>query len=370
VLSRVGTSQLLVGATLLAGAGLVMVYSASAMRANLIFGSADVYLWRQLGGLAIGAGAAFTLSRMPQNWIKQSGYAAWAVAVLLLAATLSPLGVSQNGAQRWLALGPLQFQPLEVMKLALILAIAQWLASRGQRVSDVRVSVLAPLAFAGLPALLLLQQPDYGGALLLFAFAGVLMFAGGARLDHLLVSAVVSLPVLSLLAVSRGYRLERIQAFFDPWADPFGRGYQLVQSLLAFGAGGISGSGLGAGQQKLGYLPEAHTDFILSVVAEEMGLIGVSALLACLAVIALASLGIASRARDRFSALLATGASALFWLQGLVNSGVAMGVLPTTGATLPLFSYGRTSLVVSLAAVGLLLNVARPARRGRSGWRS
>jgi cell division protein FtsW len=158
----------------------------------------------------------------------------------------------------------------------------------------------------------------------------------------------------------------RLDAFLNPWGDPLGRGYQLVQSLLAFGAGGITGTGLGAGQQKLGYLPEAHTDFILSVVGEELGLLGVAGVLGGFALLGLAALAIASRGRDPFAILIALGASLLLWLQGLVNAGVAMGVLPTKGTTLPLFSYGRTSLVASLAALGLILNVAR---RRRSEWR-
>ena len=204
---------------------------------------------------------------------------------------------------------------------------------------------------------------------MLALFAATLTFVTGARLTHLAATALATLPGLALIAMQAGYRESRLRTFLDPWADPMHHGYQLVQSLLAFGAGGIAGTGLGAGQQKLGYLPEAHTDFILSVVGEEMGLLGVGALLICFAVLGLASIGIASRARDPFAALLATGASLLLWLQGLVNAGVAMGVLPTKGTTLPLFSYGRSSLVVSLAAMGLVLNVARPSKRGRKGWR-
>jgi cell division protein FtsW len=166
-----------------------------------------------------------------------------------------------------------------------------------------------------------------------------------------------------------GYRMSRLQSFLDPWGDPFGHGYQLIQSLLAFGAGGLTGSGLGSGQQKLGYLPEAHTDFILSVVGEELGLFGVAGVLGCFVVAGAASLAVAARARDTYTRLLATGGGLLIWMQGLINAGVAMGVLPTTGATLPLFSYGRSSLVVSIAALGLVLATARPAR-GRSGWRA
>ncbi len=370
MLSRVGTAHALASSAFLLGAGTVMVYSASALRGELLFGSNTVYLWRQLGGLSLGLVAAVLAARVPQEWLQRSGFAIWTVTTLLIAATFTPLGLEENGARRWLALGPVSFQPLELAKLGVVLALAQWLAGRQSRMSDARVAIGMPALLTGVPLLLLLLQPDFGGALMIMAFAATLVFAAGARLDHLCACGLVAVPLMASVAALRGYRMGRIEGFLDPWADPSGQGYQLIQSLLAFGAGGISGSGLGAGQQKLGYLPEAHTDFILSVVGEELGLLGVGAVLACFALLGMASLGIAARARNSYSLLLAVGAGLLIWLQGLVNAGMAMGVLPTTGATLPLFSYGRTSLVVSLIALGLVLNAARPGKRGRSGWRA
>ena len=370
MLSRVGTAHALAASAFLLAVGVVMVYSASALRADLVFGSSTVYLTRQLAGLVLGLIAAVLMARAPQEWVRRSGMVVWAGSILLLLATFTPLGVEGNGARRWLALGNFSFQPLEVAKLGVILALAQWLADRQSRMGDARVAIGVPALITGLPVVLLLLQPDFGGALIVMIFAITLVFVAGARLDHLIACAAVAVPLMTTVALLRGYRLSRLEAFLDPWADPFGRGYQLIQSLLAFGAGGIAGAGLGAGQQKLGYLPEAHTDFILSVVGEELGLLGVGAVLACFALLGIATLGIASRARNSYALLLAVGAGLLLWLQGLVNSGVAMGVLPTTGATLPLFSYGRTSLVVSLMALGLVLNAARANKRGRSGWRA
>jgi cell division protein FtsW len=369
MLSRVGTPHLLVCTTFLTLAGLVMVYSASALSAEVTFGSSWVYLSRQLAGLALGVVVAVVLSRLPLIWIQRSAYLGWLVATGALLATLTPLGVEGKGAQRWLAVGGLVIQPLEIAKLAVVIALARWFADHQSRLLDFRVAVLVPLFLAGIPGVILLGQPDFGGAMILLIFAATLMFAAGVRLTHLTATGFIALPLAALIALQAGYREDRLRTFLDPWADPQGQGYQLVQSLLAFGAGGLGGIGLGAGQQKLGYLPEAHTDFILSVVGEEVGLIGVAAILACLIVITVAAIGIASRARDTFSMLLALGASLMIWLQGMVNAGVAMGVLPTKGTTLPLFSYGRSSLVTSLAAVGLLLNVARPRKRGRKGWR-
>jgi cell division protein FtsW len=347
-----------------------MVYSASAPRAALVFGSSSGYLWRQAGGLALGLAAAVVLARMPLHWIQKAGVPFWAASTLLVAATLTPLGAEANGASRWIALGPVTFQPLEIAKLGVVLACASWLAAHQGRMADFRSSIAVPALFAAVPAVLLLLQPDFGGAVMIIAFAGALIFTAGARIDHLAACGLLVLPPLASVAMLAGYRVQRLEAFLDPWADPFGQGYQLIQSLLAFGAGGLFGSGLGAGQQKLGYLPEAHTDFILSVVGEEVGLAGVIGVLLCFALLGAASLAIAARARNSYATLLATGAGLLIWLQGLVNAGVAMGVLPTTGATLPLFSYGRTSLVVSLLAVGLVANVARPSKSGRSGWRA
>lgn len=370
MLSRAGMPQLLVAASFLLALGLVMVFSASALRAELFFGAQTHFLLRQFVGLAVGAGVAFGLARMPQDLLERISYPAWAASVVLVFATLSPLGFEVNGSRRWLAIGAFSFQPLEIAKLGVVLGLARWLSSRGDRMKDVRISMLVPALFALAPASALLLQPDFGGALLLLMFAGVMVFAAGAQLSHLAATAALAAPLLISAALSAGYRAERLRSFLDPFSDQFGTGFQLVQSLVAFGAGGWSGIGLGAGQQKLGYLPEAHTDFILSVVGEELGLVGVIGVLGLFGLLGVAAVAIAMRARNRFASLLALGAGLLLWLQGLVNAGVALGVLPTTGATLPLFSYGRTSLIVSLAALGLILNTARPRRAGRTGWRS
>lgn len=370
MLTRFGSSQLLASSTFLALAGLVMVYSASAPRAELLTDSSAFYLTRQLGGLLIGVIGAYVLFRIPLEWVGKLSFPLWVVSCLLIAATLTPLGLTENGATRWLAIGPWSLQPLELAKLAVVLALARWLSENQNRMSDVRVSLAVPVLIALVPTGLLLLQPDFGGALLIVLFTGAIVFAAGARLDHLGAAALVTLPALFIAATARGYRLSRLEAFWNPWDDPFGQGYQLIQSLLAFAAGGLTGSGLGAGEQKLGFLPEAHTDFILSVVGEEVGLIGVLGILFCLLFLGLSSLSIASKARNTHAMLIATGCGVLIWLQGILNAGVSVGLIPTTGATLPLFSYGRSSLIVSLAAIGLMLNVARPSRAGRAGWRT
>jgi cell division protein FtsW len=369
MLSRFGTPHLLVAVTLLLGSGLVMVYSASAARSDVYHGVTWAIALRQMGGAGLGVLALLAASRLPLDWLERAAWVCWGAGVLGIAATLGPLGVDVNGARRWLALGPLQFQPLEPAKLAVIVGLAHWLAAHSDRMADFRFAVLVPLALAGVPAALLLAQPDFGGAVVLLLITGALVFASGARLGHLAFVAALGVPALALVAGLSPYRLRRLEMFLDPWADPLGNGYQLVQSQLAFGAGGLSGAGLGAGQQKLFYLPEAHTDFILSVIGEETGLIGVAVVLLCFAMIAISTLGIAARASSAFATLLALGCGLMLWLQALLNAGVAMGALPTKGTTLPLLSFGSTSLVACLTAVGLILNVARPRQRGRSGWR-
>ncbi|MCE2392393.1 MAG: putative lipid II flippase FtsW [Proteobacteria bacterium] len=368
-MNRFGTPHLLIAATLLVGGGLVMVYSASAVSAELEQGASYAYLLRQLAAAAVGLVLLLGLARMPVVWIERLAYLAWAASVVSLAATFGPWGNEVNGARRWLVAGPVSFQPLELAKLGVIVGVARWLSAHSERIGDFRVGVVMPALLAGLPAALLLAQPDFGGAMLLLVHTGVLLFAAGARLGHLGCTAVAAAPVAVYLAVGSPYRVQRLVAFFNPWSDPLDTGYQLVQSELAFGAGGWTGAGLGAGLQKLFYLPEAHTDFIFSVIGEEAGLVGVGFVLACFAVIAVSSLGIASRAPTGFGTLLALGAGLVLWLQAALNMGVATGLLPTKGTTLPLVSFGGSSLVASLVAIGLILAVARPRKRRRAGWR-
>jgi cell division protein FtsW len=348
--------------------GLVAVFSASHIPGDLER-SGSVHLMHQLWGVGFGALALSALIFAPQPVIQRSGYLAWGAGVLALFATLGPFGVERNNAQRWLDLGPVAIQPLEAAKLGLVLALAQWFAQHEERIADVRIAIGVPALFIAVPAVLLLQQPDFGGTVMLVAIGGLMIFLAGARASHLAFVAMPLIPVLAFEAVADPYRVERWKTILDPAADPLGTGYQLNQSLHAFERGGVFGTGLGSSIQKLYFLPEPHTDFILSVIGEELGMLGVLAVLIGFTGIALASIGVASRARDLHGSLLAAGAGALLWIQAGVNAGVALGVLPTKGTTLPLFSYGNSSLVGSIAALGLILHVARPADRTRGGWR-
>jgi len=367
LVARLGAHQLLPVSLLLVVWGLVTLYSASAGFGNEPAAEQASFLLRQLGGIAIGSAVAIAFFYATPDTVRRIGYAAWILSTLGLFATLTPLGVVRNDAQRWLSVGSITFQPLEFAKLGLILGLASWFSQYAHRILDVRYAILVPGLMIALPAVASILQPDFGGALLLVMFGSCLVFLAGARLSHLAASIAAALPVLLVVGLQAGYRRDRIEIFWDPFIEPLGRGYQLVQSLFAFGVGGLFGSGLGAGQQKWSFLPEAHTDFILAVVGEELGLLGIASLLIAFAFFALCSMGIATRARDLHGHLLAAGAGLLIWLQAAINAGVAMSRLPTTGTTLPLFSYGRSSIIVSIAAIGVILHVARPRALDRPG---
>ncbi len=367
LVERFGAHQLLPVSLLLIAWGWVTLFSASAGVGSEPAADQASKLLLQLGGIAAGAVVAMLAFYASPELIRRIGFLAWGASALSLWATLTPLGVEVNGAQRWLSVGPVTLQPLEFAKLGLILGLASWFSQYAHRILDVRYAVIVPGLMIAFPTAAALLQPDFGGSLLLVAFGAALIFLAGARLSHLAVSVAAAIPVLLAIGLNAGYRRDRLEIFWDPFIDPLDRGYQLVQSLCAFGSGGVFGVGLGAGQQKWSFLPEAHTDFILAVIGEELGLVGVTLLLLAFTLLGLCSLGVAARARDLHGHLVAIGAGMLLWFQAAINAGVAMSRLPTTGTTLPLFSYGRSSMIVSIAALGLILHVARPRDAARSG---
>jgi len=284
----------------------------------------------------------------------------WAIALVLLALTL-PFGIDANGARRWLALPmlPLAFQPAEIAKLATLLAVAA-VVSRRDRHDELHLrQVLIATGLALPPIGLLLLQPDFGNGVMLGALVVLLLVAAGIRLRLLVAPALAAAIGIAAYVATHPYASRRVVGFLDPWADSQGSGFQLVQSFVAFSQGGLLGVGLGAGRQKLFYLPEAHTDFVLALVAEELGLVGVLVVLGAFAALLVAGLRIARRSRDRFSLLAAFAMTLLLTIPALVNAAVVMGLLPTKGLTLPFLSHGGTSLVICGAALGLLLGIAR-----------
>jgi cell division protein FtsW len=282
-----------------------------------------------------------------------------ATVVLLIAVLFSP---PLNNAHRWIRLGLISFQPSELAKLSLVLTLAYQLDRRSDRLEDFWSGWFPSLLITGLLGYLVLIEPDYGTAFCLVFIGSCLLFVSGVPLGQLSALALSSAPVLLWLIFSEDYRRERFLIFFDPDQDPLGKGFQILQSLIAVGSGGILGKGFMASQQKHFYLPEPHSDFIFAVVGEELGLVGGIAVLAGFSILLWRGLVIADRAPDRFGSLLAAGLTMFLVGQGLINMGVVLGILPTTGIPLPFVSAGGSSLLAAMAAVGLLLSVSQHAR--------
>lgn len=343
---------------LLASIGTVMSYSTTATLA--LDQSLPPLFLAHVGALVVGMAIALAIMWTPIDAWRRAALPFWLVSLALLAA-VAFFGVKVNGAQRWLELPGLdfRFQPVELCKLSTLLLVAAIVARREghEELSGARTLVAGALTLP--PVGLLLLQPDLGNAVLLACLVALLLVVAGTRLARLVAPGLIGIVGIALYVTHNDYAWRRIAGFLDPWKTSQGEGYQLVQSLIAFGRGGIDGVGLGNGTQKLAYLPEAHTDFVLSLVAEELGLIGVLAVLAGFVGILLAGSRIAARARDRFTLLIAFGMTSLLTVPAIVNAAVVMGMMPTKGLTLPFLSYGRTSLVMCCVALGLLLSAAR-----------
>src|SRR4051794_33612327 len=366
--------SLLYTATLcLIAAGAVMVYSASSASALLNEGDPSYYLKRYVVLAAIGIAAMHAVSRRGLSAARNlTPVLLVASFVLCLAVMVPGVGVSVNGATRWLAAGPVQFQPSELLKIALILYSAQLLAARPSRMQSVGALCKPLLLVVGAACLILLKQPDMGTALVVCFSIGSLLIAAGVSRRHLGIILLVLVGLALVFAIAEPYRRARLMSFVDPWQDAGGAGFQSVQAMIAMGSGGLFGVGLGESVQKIFYLPEAHTDMILAIVGEELGVVGVTALAALYGMIAYAGFRAAKLARDRYAKLLAAGITSLILSQAALNFFAVMGMAPLTGVPLPFVSYGNSNLVVLLGGMGLLLNVALhggQAAAGSSGRR-
>jgi cell division protein FtsW len=353
---------LLVAVLVLLVAGIVMVYSASFIVAHNEFGDGNYFLSRHLIALAVGLVLMGFLAGVDYRRWRPWTLLGVAVAVVALIMVLVPgLGIEQYGARRWLWTGGVLpgLQPSEFAKLALILFMASWLAGKGERVGQFTSASLPFLAIVGVVAGLIMREPDMGTTIVLVLAAVTVFWVAGANLAHVGSVAGVGVMAAVWLATSAAYRAERLQSWMDPWRDPQGQGWHTVQTLIAIGSGGLTGRGLGDGRAKAYFLPNAHTDAIFAIIGEELGLIGTLVVVLLFAVIAWRGLTIALRAGDRFGQLLAVGVTALVVWQALLHMMVATNAVPYTGITLPFLSSGGSSLVVSLAAVGLLLSVSR-----------
>lgn len=347
--------------------GVVMVGSASTSIAERQTGEAFYYLWRQLVYLGIGLAAATAVYFLPLRLWQAAGPWLILVSILMLLMVFIPgLGREVNGSLRWLRLGPVNVQVSEFVKLFVILYLAGYLVRHREAVQTSMGGFLRPLALLLILAVLLLLQPDYGAVAVMLLTAMGMMWLGGARLFQFLLLLLSVSGALAVLALISPYRLERLTGFLNPWADPFDSGFQLTQALIAFGRGEWFGVGLGASVQKLFYLPEAHTDFLFAVLAEELGLVTVLLVIGLFVFIVVRALAMGRRAETRelpYHAFVAYGLGFWIGLQAFINLGVNMGVLPTKGLTLPLMSYGGSSLVVMCVAVALLLRVDAETRQ-------
>jgi cell division protein FtsW len=354
----------LLGAVLgLLGLGVVMVFDASYFLGAERFGDAYALIRRQAVFIVLSAAIAFGLSRGDPQTLRRFAYPALIATLLLLVLVLIPgIGQIRGGARRWISLGLFAFEPSELMKPVFVLYLAQSLSRKQERMHSFAFGVLPHLVMVVVPILLLLLQPDFGASAVLAVVTAAMLFAGGARLMQLAALVLVALPPGLGLIWHSPYRWQRVTAFLDPWHDPLGNGFQLVQSFLAFGSGGVVGTGLGNGKQKLFYLPEGHTDFIFSLIGEELGLLGAIVVLLCFGVLAMRGFRIATRSRDCFARLLAFGLTFLMVGQAILNISVATGLLPTKGMPLPLVSYGGSAMIASGVEVGLLLALSREAR--------
>jgi len=356
----------LIVAVILTLIGLVMVFSASGVVAGNRFHDAIYFLKRQIAWLLFGFILLQLASRLDYLVWRKLAVPILAVTCVLLVLVLIPsIGVAVKGARRWLKLGPISLQPAEMVKLVAVLYVAAYLTNKGERIKEFKAGFLPPLLVVGLLSGLVLLQPDLGTVVVVGAVTLGLLFLGGARLLHLSGLIPMFLIAVGLLIWKSPYRLQRLLIFLDPTKDPTGAGFQVNQSFLAFGSGGPFGVGLGAGKQKLYFLPEAHTDFVLALVGEELGLVGTTAVMLLFAILIMKGLKIAGRAQDPFGRHLAYGITLLIGAQAMINAGVATGLLPTKGLTLPLVSYGGSSLLVNLLAIGILLSISRDRQGGR-----
>jgi cell division protein FtsW len=347
---------------ILLAVGLLMVASASIALGDRQYGNAFYFLERQVLAAAMGLSAAWCMAKIPTRLWQQIGPWLAGVAILLLVMVLVPgLGRTANGSTRWLNIAGINImQVSEPVRLMLLIYVADYAVRRNAEIRGSFLGFFKPLLIVGAAAVLLLAQPDFGSAVLLIGISFTVLFLAGARLRDVSLTLGPVVLGFALLAKFSPYRMKRLTGFWDPWADPYGDGFQLTQSLIAIGSGEWTGLGLGGSVQKLFYLPEAHTDFIFAVIAEEFGLLGSLVMILLYVLLIWRAFVIARTAAGReqfFSAYIAFGLGVWLALQAAINLGVNMGVLPTKGLTLPLVSYGRSSLLVTLAALGLLLRI-------------
>lgn len=339
--------------------GTVMVYSASAIRAYANDGTSIALLGKHLLSIVIGIGGLSIAMRVPSEKWSEYAYPLLAISCVLLLSVYFPgIGRRVNGAVRWIAIGPVTFQPGELIKLSLVVYLAHSLAKKRENVERFSTGFMPHVVVTGLVVLAIILQPDFGTSVIVLSILGLMLFVAGAKISYLILGLLCALPLAGIYVSTKPHAWERIVAFIDPEAYKHSIGYQVWESLVSFGSGGVLGAGMGQGQQKLYFLPEAHTDFIFAVIGEELGFIGVVCVVCLFTVLVGRGLWIAKNASCRFTRYLSFGICVWIGIQALINMLVAVSLLPTKGLTLPLVSFGRSSLVVTLLAIGILLRIS------------
>jgi cell division protein FtsW len=340
--------------------GMTMVLSTSYLHSQERYGDGTYFFRKQAVAMCAGIVALISCSVVPATLYRRFAYPLLGVSFIVLVLVLIPgIGVSRGGARRWILFPGFAFQPSELAKLAIVVYLAHSLAKKQEKIRTFAIGVLPHLLVSGAFGGLLLLEPDFGTALILTMLLYSMLFIGGVRVSHLLATGLLALPVLAFVALTAEYRLRRLLSFLDPWSDAAGSGFHVIQSLIAFGSGQWLGRGLGESRQKLLYLPEAHTDFVYSVVGEELGLLGALLVLALFGVIIARGLRLTARIEEPFDQYLAFGLTVLLGLQALIHMGVVMGLMPTKGLVLPFISYGGSAMMVNLMEAGILLGLSR-----------
>lgn len=343
--------------------GVVMVYSASAVLSYHDFGDWYYYLKRQLLFAVLGVVAMTAIMNVDyQVWKRFAKPALLGGFALLILVLIPGIGAVRGGARSWLGISSFGIQPSEFMKICMILFLSKLLSDENHRITDFTKGLLPPLAVMGAAFGLIMLQPDLGTGSVLVGASLLIIYAAGARMSHLAGLGMIGVAGFVGLIIAAPYRLKRITAFLDPWSDPLGAGYQAIQSLYAIGPGGLVGLGLGASRQKYSYLPEPQTDFIFSIISEELGFIGAGLVLVLFTILVWRGMRTAITAPDTFGSLLAAGITGMIAVQVIINIGVVIGMMPVTGITLPLISYGGSSLTLMLVSLGILLNISRYSR--------
>lgn len=356
----------LLGITLaLVTIGTIMIYSSSSFVALNRYNDGEFFVKKQIFFVVFGLALMNLISRIDYDIWKKLAWPGLIVSFILLCLLFVPgVGIKAGGATRWMRLGIVSFQISELAKVCLIVFLAHFLTQRKSNVSELGVTFFVPLIVSAAMAGLILRQPDFGTAIIVMTITILVMFLAGARIKHLLVLGAIIAPIALFLLYQKSYRWERVMTFTDPWKDPLNSGFQIIQSLISFGSGGAFGVGLGDGMQKLFYLPEPHTDFILAIIAEESGLLGVASVITLYAILIFRGFVISYRARDMFGNILGSGLTMLLAFGAAINILGVMGLIPLKGLALPFISYGGSSLIMSMSAVGILLSISGRDRRG------